>query len=45
MDTVLELHRSSNRLDRARKLRQEPAAGILHDVAAVFCDYRLDSVC
>jgi hypothetical protein len=45
MDTVLELHRSSNRLDRARKLRQEPVAGILHDVAAVFCDYRLDSVC
>ena len=45
MDTVLELHRSSNRLDRARKLRQEPVAGILHDVAAVFCDYRLDNVC
>src|SRR5258705_6681395 len=45
MDTILELHRSSNRLDRARKLRQEPVAGILHDLAAVFCDYRLDNVC
>src|ERR1700736_2471760 len=45
MDTVLELHRSSNRLDRRSEERREPVAGILHEVAAVFCDYRLDNVC
>src|ERR1700730_167389 len=34
----LELHSSSNRLDRARKLCQEPVAGVLYDAAAVFRD-------
>ena len=38
LDAGLELHSSSNRFDRARKLRQEPVAGILHDAAAVFGD-------
>ena len=40
----LELHRSSDRFDRARKLRQEPVAGVLHDAAAVFGNCRGDSV-
>ena len=40
-NTSLELHSSSNRFDRARKLRQEPVAGVLHDAAAVFGDCRL----
>ena len=38
LDAGLELHSSSNRFDRARKLRQEPVAGVLHDAAAVFGD-------
>ncbi len=37
-DAALELDSSSNCLDRARKLRQEPVAGVLHDAAAVFRD-------
>ena len=36
LDTGLELHSSSNRFDRARKVRQEPVPGVLHDAAAVF---------
>ncbi|MFK4696992.1 hypothetical protein ABIF42_002586 [Bradyrhizobium diazoefficiens] len=43
MNAGLELHRGSNRLDRARKLGQEPVPGVLHDVATVFSDCRLDS--
>ena len=43
INTSLELHSSSNRLDRARKLCQEPVAGILHDAAAVFGYCRVDS--
>ncbi len=39
----LELHGSSNRFDRARKLRQEPVTGVLHDAAAVFGNRGLDS--
>ena len=39
-NTRLELYRSSNGFDRARKLRQEPVAGVLHDAAAVFGDCR-----
>jgi hypothetical protein len=44
MDTVLELHRSSYRLDSARKFRQEPVTRVFHDVAAVFRDRWLYSV-
>ena len=44
LDAGLELHGSSNRFDRARKLRQEPVAGVLHDAAAVFGDCWLDSI-
>src|SRR5262245_24794578 len=44
MDTVLELHRSSDCFNRARKLRQEPVASVLHDAAAVFGDCRVDSL-
>jgi hypothetical protein len=40
----LELHSSSNRFDRARKLRQEPIAGVFNNTAAVFTDCRGDSV-
>ena len=43
-DTGLKLQSSSNRLDRARKVRQEPVSGALHDSAAVLGDYRGDSV-
>jgi hypothetical protein len=43
MNAGLELHRSSNRLDSARKLRQEPVAGILHDAAAVLRNHGLDT--
>src|SRR5215469_9389000 len=43
VDAGLKLHSSSNRIDRARKLRQEPVAGVFHDAAAVFRDYWLDS--
>ena len=35
---------SSNRLDRARKLRQEPVAGVLDNAAAVFRNGWLDNV-
>ena len=33
---ALKAHSSPNSLDRARKLRQEPIPGVLHDAAAVF---------
>jgi hypothetical protein len=36
LDAGLESHRSPNRLNRARKLRQEPVPGVLHDAAAMF---------
>jgi hypothetical protein len=36
MNAALKLHSSPNGLDRARKLRQEPIPGVLHDAAAVF---------
>ncbi len=35
VDAGLELHRSPNRLDRARKLREEAVPGVLDDAAAV----------
>jgi hypothetical protein len=43
LDAGLELHRGSNRFDRAGKLRQEPVAGVLHDGRAkrVLTDARL----
>jgi hypothetical protein len=44
LDTGLELRSSSNRFDRARKFRQEPVAGILHDAAAVFGDCGMDNL-
>jgi hypothetical protein len=44
IDAGLELHSRSNRFDRARKLRQEPVAGVLYDPAAMFSDCRGDSV-
>jgi hypothetical protein len=44
LDAGLELHSSPNRFDRARKLRQEPVAGVLHDATAVLRDCGLDSV-
>ena len=40
----LELHCGPDRFDRARKLHQEPVAGVLHDTAAVFGNCRVDSV-
>jgi hypothetical protein len=43
MNAGLELDRSSNRLDSARKLRQEPVTGILHYAAAVLRNRRLDT--
>jgi hypothetical protein len=43
VDTVLELHSSPNRLDRTRKLHQEPVASVLHDATAVFRDCGLDA--
>ena len=43
MDTGLELNSSSNRFDRARKLRQEPVASVFHDAAAMFRDCCLDA--
>ena len=43
LDAGLELHGSSDRFDRARKLRQEPVAGILHDAAAVLRNRGLDT--
>jgi hypothetical protein len=36
VDAGLELHSGSNRLDRARKLRQEPVPSVLDNAAAVF---------
>src|SRR5712691_8864893 len=44
MNAALELHSSSNRLDRARKLRQEPVPGVLHDAAAVLDDCWINGV-
>ena len=44
LDVGLELHSSSNRLDRAWKICQEPVTGVLHDAAAVLCDCWVDSV-
>jgi hypothetical protein len=43
VDAGLELHSSSNRFHRARKLRQEPVAGVLHDAAAVLLDRGFDT--
>src|SRR6266487_4993107 len=43
LDAGLELHSSADRFDRARKLGQEPVAGVLHNAAAVFGDCWLDS--
>jgi hypothetical protein len=43
-DAGLELHSGSNRLNRARKLRQEPVAGALDNAAAVVSNFRGDSV-
>ena len=44
LDTGLKLQSSSNRFDRARKLRQKPVAGVLHDAAAVFSDCWIDTL-
>jgi hypothetical protein len=44
VDAALELHGSSNCFDRARKLRQEPVAGVLDNTAAVVGNCRSDSV-
>jgi hypothetical protein len=38
INACLELHSSADRFDRAWKLRQEPVASVLHDMAAVFGD-------
>jgi hypothetical protein len=38
LDASLELHGSSNGLDRTRKLGQEAVAGVLDDAPAVFVD-------
>jgi hypothetical protein len=40
VDAGLELHRSSNRFDRARKLRQEPIASVFDNPTAVFSNCR-----
>jgi hypothetical protein len=40
----LELHCRSYRFDCARKFREEPVAGVLHDPATVFGDRRLDAI-
>jgi hypothetical protein len=37
-DAGLELRSSTNRFDCARKLRQEPVAGVLHDATAMVAD-------
>lgn len=42
-DAALELHRSSNRFDGARKFGQEPVASILDDPAAMFPNCRINS--
>jgi hypothetical protein len=44
LDAGLELHRSSNLLDSARKLGQEPVARALDNAASVLRDCRLDGV-
>src|SRR6516164_7679574 len=44
LDTGLELHSSSNRLDRARKLRQEPVPGVFYNAATVIGNCRGNSV-
>jgi len=38
LDAGLKLHSGPNRLDRARKLRQEPVASVLHDAATMSGD-------
>ena len=43
-DAGLELHSSSNRLDRTWKFCQEPVAVVRHDAAAVFDNCRDDRV-
>src|SRR5215831_18773256 len=44
LDAALELRSGPNRLDRDRKLRQEPVPGVLDDAPAVFSNCRGDSV-
>ena len=44
MNMGLELHSRPNCFDRARKLRQEPVPGVLHDATAVRCNCRSDRV-
>ena len=44
MNAGLKLNGSSNSLNRARKLRQEPVASVLHDAAAVFGNRGLDTL-
>ena len=44
LDAGLKLHSSSNRFDRARKLRQKPVTRVLHDAATVFRNGGLDTV-
>jgi hypothetical protein len=43
MNAGLKLNSSSDRFDRARKLGQEPVAGVLHDPAAVLRNRWLDT--
>jgi predicted PurR-regulated permease PerM len=42
VDADLELHSGSNRLHCARKLRQEPVAGVLHNATAMLGDCWFD---
>ena len=44
LDTGLKLNGSSNRFDRAWKLRQEAVASVLHNAAAVFGNRGRDTV-
>jgi len=41
---ILEVDGRANRLDGARKLRQEPVPGVLDNAAAVLCDCWLNDV-
>ena len=43
-DAGLKLNSSPNRLDRTRKVRQEPVPGVLHHAATVLGDTRFNSI-
>ena len=44
VDASLELQGSSNRLNRAQKLRQKSVAGVVDNAAAVLRDSRINNV-